>query len=154
LVEDCAHAHGARWRNIGAGSMGDIGCFSFQSQKVMSAGEGGLLITNNEELADKCLSYTNCGRPASDRIAPQSILGNNYRMTELQAAVLLVQLERLRDEVRLRADNMNAFSEIIASAPGVKVLETHAAVTQPPCYGFYFRYIGDGRGSAEMLASE
>ncbi len=154
LVEDCAHAHGAKWEHKGAGSLGNIGCFSFQSEKVMSAGEGGLIVTNDEELAEKCLSYTNCGRPASRRIAAHSILGNNYRMTELQAAILLAQLERLSDDVRLRAENMAVFSEIIASSPAVRLLETHPKVTQPPCYGYYFRYLCDEPGAAATVVTE
>ena len=89
LVEDCAHAHGATWCHQGAGSLGNLGCFSFQSEKLMSAGEGGSILTNDEKLAERCLSYTNSGRPASQLIPPHSILGNNYRMTEFQAAILL-----------------------------------------------------------------
>ncbi len=156
LIEDCAHAHGARWEHRGAGSLGHIGCFSFQSEKLMSSGEGGLILTNDEQLAERCLSYTDSGRPSSDRIAPHTILGNNHRMTEIQAAILLAQLERLPHEVHRRAENMSVFSEIVASAPGVHLLETHPKVTQPPCYQYLFRYLGDAPGgsAAATLATE
>lgn len=65
VIEDCAHAHGGRWRNKGAGASGDLGCFSFQSSKLMTSGEGGAVITSNLEYYERAQSYTNCGRASA-----------------------------------------------------------------------------------------
>jgi len=62
LIEDCAHAHGTSWRGRGVGSWGDFGSFSMQRSKLMTAGEGGVLICNDEELRDRAWAYADCGR--------------------------------------------------------------------------------------------
>ena len=91
VIEDCAHSHGAQWRLPdgsvrGTGAMGDFGSFSFQSSKSLSTGDGGIILTSDEELADRCWSLRNVGRSRHSGQAPG--YGNNYRLTELQAAVL------------------------------------------------------------------
>src|SRR6516162_7053547 len=98
IVEDCAHVPGARWRERGAGAWGNLGCFSFQTSKPMTAGEGGMIATDDPELEQRCQSLINCGRrrPADTFNAP--LLGANYRMTEWQCGVLLAQLDRLPEQ--------------------------------------------------------
>src|SRR6185295_5718132 len=103
LVEDCAHAHGAKWREKGAGSIGDAGSFSMQTSKLMTAGEGGVVTTQNDEVFERCQSYVNCGRASQTDRFRNRILGFNYRMTEFQAGILLAQLERLPQQTELRA---------------------------------------------------
>ncbi|MFN9742819.1 MAG: DegT/DnrJ/EryC1/StrS family aminotransferase, partial [Acidobacteriota bacterium] len=98
VLEDCAHAHGGRWRDKGAGSIGHAGSFSFQTSKLMTAGEGGMVTTNDIELADQVIRLANCGRPPRRETRGEPALGHNYRMTEFQAAVLLAQLERLEEQ--------------------------------------------------------
>src|SRR6478672_7821346 len=66
LIEDCAHAHGTTWRGRGVGSWGDAGCFSMQRSKLMTAGEGGALVANDEQLRDAAWSYADCGREAGE----------------------------------------------------------------------------------------
>src|SRR5579859_1157775 len=105
LIEDCAHAHGARWKGRGAGSLGDAGSFSFQTSKLMTAGEGGALITNDPQLFELFQSYINCGRPSATDKFGRRVLGYNYRMTEFQAALLRAQLARLDAQQKLRARN-------------------------------------------------
>jgi dTDP-4-amino-4,6-dideoxygalactose transaminase len=84
LIEDCAHAHGARWNDRGAGSIGDAGSFSFQSSKLLTAGEGGAITTRHQELKERCQALINCGRkePGYDQFAGP-VLGWNDRITEL-----------------------------------------------------------------------
>src|SRR3990172_4802426 len=62
VIEDCAHMHGGFWQGRGAGSIGDFGCFSFQNSKLMTAGEGGIILTSDEGLAKTCHAYVDCGR--------------------------------------------------------------------------------------------
>jgi len=146
VIEDCAHAHGARWGDRGAGSLGILGCFSFQSTKLLTAGEGGLILTNDEALAARCRSYVNFGREAARGGEPQSLLGSNSRMTDLQAAVLLAQLDRLADQTRRRDAHARLLTRLLASVEGVEVLRPHEKVTTQAVYGYYFRYMKDACG--------
>lgn len=102
VIEDCAHSHGSQWNGRGAGSLGDIGCFSFQLSKTLTAGEGGFVTTNDPSLRELLYSLRNCGRrragAGDEHWRP--IQSGNYRMTEWQAAVLLGQLERFEDQAR------------------------------------------------------
>ncbi|MGD0923482.1 MAG: DegT/DnrJ/EryC1/StrS family aminotransferase, partial [Terriglobia bacterium] len=95
VIEDCAHAHGGKWHNKGAGAIGDVGCFSFQSSKLMTAGEGGGVITSNLEYYERAQSFMNCGRASVTDKFRHRLIGFNYRITELQAALLEAQLARL-----------------------------------------------------------
>ncbi|MFM7508011.1 MAG: DegT/DnrJ/EryC1/StrS family aminotransferase, partial [Actinomycetota bacterium] len=88
LIEDCAHAHGMFWRGRGVGSWGDFGSFSMQRSKLMTAGEGGVLICNDDELRDRAWSYADCGRQAGEWFYHHPNYGSNLRMTEWQGAVL------------------------------------------------------------------
>jgi len=105
LIEDAAHAHGSEWRGRRAGSLGVAGSFSFQNSKVMTAGEGGLVTTNDGELAESIRAIGNQGRRADRGWFEHYTLGTNYRITGLQAAVLTAQLERLPEQNRCRARN-------------------------------------------------
>jgi dTDP-4-amino-4,6-dideoxygalactose transaminase len=142
VVEDCAHMHGGFWRERGAGTLGDSGCFSFQSSKLMTCGEGGIIITNDDELAARCQAYMNSGRGSTtDRQAAEgTMLGWNYRMTEFQAAVLLAQLERLPEQIATRNANIARFEERVAGLEGVRTLAHDARVTRRSGYGIVLRY--------------
>src|ERR1700675_3353394 len=102
VIEDCAHAHGGKWKGKGAGSMGDLGAFSFQSSKLITSGEGGAVITNNLEYMERVQSYINAGRASMTDKYRHRIVGFNYRLGEFQAAVLCPQLERLPEQEALR----------------------------------------------------
>src|SRR6478735_8757971 len=86
---------GAEWSGVRVGALGDLGCFSFQAGKNINAGEGGIVITNDSELAELCWSLHNVGRVRGGEWYQHEILGWNFRMTEWQGAVLLAQLDRL-----------------------------------------------------------
>jgi dTDP-4-amino-4,6-dideoxygalactose transaminase len=102
MIEDCAHAHGAGWRDRRVGSFGDFGSFSFQASKNMTAGEGGILITNDAELAERARSISNQGRRTGGAWYEHVTLGTNARLTGFQAALLLNQLDRLPEQVATR----------------------------------------------------
>jgi len=142
VVEDCAHMHGGFWRGKGAGSIGDLGCFSFQSSKLMTAGEGGIILTSDEELEERCQSYINCARTrTSDRhVGPREALGWNYRMTELQAAILLVQLERLKEQVAVRDENIQHLTPRLQGVEGIAMLRQDDRMTTRSGYGFVVKY--------------
>ncbi len=153
VIEDCAHMHGGAWRGKGAGSLGDFGCFSFQASKLMTCGEGGIIITNDETFEERCHAYVNSGRvKTSDRQASEgTMLGWNYRMTEFQAAVLLAQLERLPSQIAHRNENIAHLERRIAAIDGVSTLPHDERMTTKSGYGVILRYDenawrgGDGR---------
>lgn len=105
VLEDCAHAHGASWKGRKVGSFGDVSSFSFQQSKNLTAGEGGILVTNNEDLAAKSWTFANQGRVAGGAWYQHDFLGTNLRLTGLQAAVLNAQLTRLPEHLERRARN-------------------------------------------------
>jgi L-glutamine:2-deoxy-scyllo-inosose/3-amino-2,3-dideoxy-scyllo-inosose aminotransferase len=103
IVEDVAHQHGSRWRNKGAGAIGDAGSFSFQQSKVLTCGEGGAVTTNSDEVyrTVHCLKQVGW---APDMSAG-NMSGHNYRLTEMQAVLLRGGLRRIADETRRREEN-------------------------------------------------
>ena len=93
VIEDCAHAHGQQWKGQGAGCIGDFGSFSHQSSKILTAGEGGSLLTSDDDLARRAHSLIDCGR-AKDADEKEYTFGANYRLGELHAALLTVAMRR------------------------------------------------------------
>lgn len=136
VVEDCAHAHGQRWRDTGAGAFGEFGSFSHQSYKLLTAGEGGSLLTGDEQLARRAHSLIDCGRP-KDSAEREYTFGANYRLGELHAALLLVALERFPEQQAERARNAARFQQLAAAIPGVRLLPPDERITR---WSFY-RYI-------------
>ena len=109
LIEDCAQACGGSYKGKALGTFGDIGCFSFQYHKIITAGEGGACITNDDRLYDRLMGYHDtaaCWRPdrfGGERYEGELFCGVNYRMSELSGAVMLAQLgklDRLLGEMR------------------------------------------------------
>jgi dTDP-4-amino-4,6-dideoxygalactose transaminase len=140
LIEDCAHAHGAKWRGRGAGSLGHAGAFSLQTTKLLTGGEGGVVTTGDDEIAERSESYANCGRASrSDRFGHR-LLGFNYRLTEFQAAVLIGQLEKLPAQTALRARRAERLSRGLAAIPGLSLLRPDPRQTTQAFYHYVFRY--------------
>jgi L-glutamine:2-deoxy-scyllo-inosose/3-amino-2,3-dideoxy-scyllo-inosose aminotransferase len=137
LLEDCAHVPGSRWRGRPVGGLGDIGSFSFQQSKVMTAGEGGMLVTSDEALAHRIYGLRNLGR----QWRPDSPVGfgGNYRITEFQAAVLLAQLERLDAQLDRKNANVGLFRERIGTVPGVHPLAAQPQATRQNVFGLSLR---------------
>ena len=136
VIEDCAHAHGASWRGRGVGSMGEFGSFSFQASKNLTAGEGGILTTNDAELAEIAWSVCNQGRRTGGEWYEHVRLGTNYRITGWQAAVLLVQLSRLRDQIETRQRNARYLSDELADLDLITVPYIDERVTDHSYYLF------------------
>jgi perosamine synthetase len=116
LVEDAAQAHGTEYKGQKAGSIGDIACFSFYATKNMTAGEGGMITTNDKKLADKARLLINHGQ---SRKYHHDTLGYNYRMTELCAAIGSVQLKKLDGFNEKRIENAKLLSNGIRKFRGL-----------------------------------
>ena len=119
LIEDAAHAHGSEWRGRRAGSIGTAGSFSFQNSKVMTAGEGGILTSNDKTLIGRVRSIADQGRKPGGGWFSHYLLGTNYRMTAWQAAVLLAQLERLPEQNCRRERNAALLRREVAGVAGL-----------------------------------
>lgn len=140
LVEDCAHAHGTRWRGRGAGSFGSFGCFSFEAFKLMTAGEGGALITNDDALRDRARSYVNCGRVEGEHGYHHASYGTNLRMTEWQGAVLRAQLQRFPEQHRIRDERANRLDAELAKIPGLRPQGHDPRMDSRGRYAYVFHY--------------
>jgi dTDP-4-amino-4,6-dideoxygalactose transaminase len=148
VVEDCAHAHGAKWKGKGAGSLGHAGAFSLQTSKLLTAGEGGVVTTNDAEIAERAESYTNCGRASRTDRFGHRLLGYNYRLTEFQAAILLGQLEKLPAQSALRARRAERLGKGLAAFPGLSLLRPDPRQTAPAFYHYVFKYDDAAFGGA------
>jgi dTDP-4-amino-4,6-dideoxygalactose transaminase len=138
VVEDCAHAHGSRYKGKRLGNWGDAGCFSFQASKVLNSGEGGAINCNSEELADNIYSYTDCGRKKNGYGYKHVIYGTNYRMTEYQAAVLLEQLQKFPSQHKLRNENAKYLQDQLNAIDGIKVMKPTIGTEELGWYVFPF----------------
>jgi len=140
VIEDCAHAHGAVWRGRKAGSMGQLGTFSFQQSKTMTAGEGGMVITSDAALAEACIQYRSCGRKEGQSWYVHYVLPLNYRMVEFEAAVLLAQLERLPQQLAAKQKSAAYLNRRLAEIPGIRPVPPDPRCEMHGYYWFLFRY--------------
>ncbi|BAJ50700.1 glutamine--scyllo-inositol transaminase [Candidatus Caldarchaeum subterraneum] len=129
VLEDAAQAHGAEWRGRRVGSLGDMAGFSFYQSKNMAAGEGGIITTNIEELAELARSLVNVGRDVRRGWYEHVRYGWNFRMTAFQAAVLRAQLRRLPELNRKRTRSAEFLDESLRAIDGVEPLEKPPQVT-------------------------
>lgn len=153
VIEDCAHKHGGEWNGQKAGSIGHVGSFSFQLSKLLTAGEGGALTTNDPLIAERLDALRNCGRrPVEDeRFMGDKGAGNyvddgnflqsgNYRITEFQAAILLEGLRRLPEQNEVRDHNGIYLNNKLRELPGVMPLRRDERETREAYFNFAFRY--------------
>ena len=138
IVEDCAHAHGQQWAGQGAGCIGRFGSFSHQSSKILTSGEGGTLLTNDDELARRAHSIIDCGRPKDDAGA-EVTFGANYRLGELNCALLCTQLDRFEEQRAERERGARLFEELVAGVPGVRINPIHPQITRWSFYRYVLR---------------
>ncbi len=151
VVEDCAHAHGGQFQGRGAGAGGDAGCFSFQESKLMTAGEGGFVMTNCLDCYEALQSVINCGRPSMTDKFERKVLGANYRMTELQSALLIGQLDMWPEFQAKRARHARILFTALSSLPHVRPLPPQHDLTRETLYQFVFQYRPTVPGPARDL---
>jgi len=160
VVEDAAQAHGAAWRGRPVGAIGDVGVFSFQSSKPINAGEGGMMLTNDDELDELLWSYRNVGRRRGGEWYEHVRLGWNLRMTEFQAAVILEQMKRMPAQQAHRTELAAYLSSRLREIPGAVPLKVPDGVTAHSWYTYHWRWLGAADGGlpkkafAEALRAE
>jgi len=117
VVEDAAEAHGAEYKGKKVGSLGDVGCFSFYGNKILTTGEGGMCITNDEKLAERMRFLKDHGMTRPHYFHPE--VGFNFRMTNIQAAIGLAQLERIEDIIAAKIKHAKLYKELLSSVQGI-----------------------------------
>ena len=120
VIEDCAQGHGATIDDTHVGNFGSIGCFSFYGSKNLVGGEGGAVITNDEELAEKIKSIKNHGRSPAGGYA-HYFIGFNYRMTDLTAAIMNVQMDRAQEILSKRHDSGDKYREGLSELEDLRI---------------------------------
>jgi dTDP-4-amino-4,6-dideoxygalactose transaminase len=150
VIEDAAQAHAAAWRGTKVGALGDLGTFSLQASKNLNAGEGGMLLSNKEEVADAAWSVMNVGRVRSGKWYEHHVLGSNFRLTEFQSAVARVQLRRLPEQTARRAENANYLRALLKDMPGIRLTSDDPRVTCHANHIFPFRYDPSGFGGRTL----
>ena len=118
IVEDAAEAHGAEYKGKRVGSFGKMASFSFYANKIITTGEGGMIVTDDEELAERIGTLRNYGF-TQERHFWHKVMGFSYRMTNLQAAIGLGQFERIDELVQGRIDNARLYNKLLADIPGI-----------------------------------
>ncbi|WP_166353002.1 DegT/DnrJ/EryC1/StrS family aminotransferase [Phytoactinopolyspora limicola] len=146
IVEDAAQAHGAAWRDRPVGALGQAGVFSFQTSKTMTAGEGGAVVTDAADLAERLYAQANVGRIPGGAWYQHEYVGFNLRLTEFQGAVLREQLRRHPDDLRIRQHNAEQLSDMLTDVAGITLPAVDKRVTAHGRSTFMFRVDGLGGG--------
>jgi dTDP-4-amino-4,6-dideoxygalactose transaminase len=159
LVEDACHSWGSQWKGKGTGAIGTCGVFSFQASKNITSGEGGIMLTDDEQIAERCRSHTTCGRVKGEAWYRHFVLGSNLRMTEFQAALLLAQLARLEEQTLRRQANAAILDGELGRIPGIVTIEGDPRITRRGYHLYCFRLDLPGLGTTragflEALAAE
>ena len=159
LIEDAAEAHGAEYKGKKVGSFGDVSCFSFYANKIITTGEGGMVVTNNDKIAEKCRYHKNLCFPLDgSRNYQHSDIGFNYRMSNVIAAIGLAQLEKIEEHIEMRRKNNILYRFFLKDIPGItlqpekegskNVYWMNSLLIDPKDFGI------DRNGIAEKLAAK
>jgi dTDP-4-amino-4,6-dideoxygalactose transaminase len=140
VIEDACHGHGAEYKGKKLGSIGDAGCFSFQSSKNLTSGEGGMVITNDEKLFEMMNSLRNVGRVKGGQWYEHHNLGCNYRITQLQVVLLTNQMKRLKEQTLRRHENGTYLNSLLEKIEGIKPLTRGLGETLHSYHVFIFKY--------------
>ena len=140
VIEDAAHAHGGEYKGKKLGTIGHAGSFSFQSSKNLTAGEGGMIVTDDEAYYERMNSLRNVGRIKGGEWYEHHYLGCNYRITQFQAALLSQQLRRLDSQTRTRDANGRYLTSLLASVKGIKPLIRSEHATLHTYHLYILRY--------------
>jgi len=143
VIEDACQAWMSEWNGKKLGSIGTLGCFSFQATKNLNSGEGGAIIGSDRTLMDLCASYMNNGRPFGERKStlsgyPNS--GSNHRMTEFQGAILLGQIRRLEEQTALRGENAAYLDKLLVEIPGISPAKKYPGQTRHTYHLYMMNY--------------
>jgi dTDP-4-amino-4,6-dideoxygalactose transaminase len=140
VVEDACQAHLAEWRTKKVSTLGDLGCYSFQASKNLNSGEGGAILTSNDDLYEQAKSFQNNGRMKANTGFAYVRNGANLRITEFQGALLLQQLTRLEEQSRRREQNAAYLTQLLKEIPGITPARMYEGCTRNSYHIYMFRY--------------
>jgi dTDP-4-amino-4,6-dideoxygalactose transaminase len=142
VIEDACQSHLAEWRGRKVGSYGRTGCFSFQASKNLNSGEGGAILTGDEEVVEACYRFHNNSRGRRNTGADFTYRtpGANLRMTEFQAALLMAQMTRLEEQSRTREQNAAYLTGLLKEIPGIAPARMYDGCTRNAYHLYMFRY--------------
>jgi perosamine synthetase len=138
VIEDAAQAHLSEYQGKKLGTIGDLGCFSFQSSKTIACGEGGGIVGDDEELMDKCYTVQNHG---TSRRGQTEVAGPKYRMNEFEAAVLLGQWSGILDRFKRRNENAAYLTVRLKDVPGIRPQKLYEGTTSGSYYLYATSYL-------------
>src|SRR4029077_1307732 len=138
LVEDSSHAHATEWKGRRIGAIGTAGTFSLQASKLMTAGEGGMIISNDDKFERQARSVHDCGRMPGEWFYSHYINGSNYRLSEWQGAVLQAQLGRLDEQTKVRHRNARLLDRLLGTIPGITPQRLDDRCTRNGQYAYIF----------------
>jgi len=147
VIEDAAHAHGSEWRGQRAGTLGHAASFSFQNSKVLTAGEGGMVTLNDDTYAARIRSIANQGRLPGHSFFTHFEMGSNLRISALQVAVLMAQLDLLDEQIEMRTRNAALLFSVLQDVEGIHWQQVPEAVNRN-CW-----YLVLGRVEAALLGA-
>ncbi len=143
LIEDCSHAHGSTYKGQKVGTFGDVACFSLQGKKMLYAGEGGVLVTNNRKIYERAILYGHYRMRTKQCVKDEFLknysslgYGLKFRMHPLAAALALVGLEKLDARIEQRKENLDYFSDLLKDIKGIEPPTTKDYVTRGAYYGY------------------
>lgn len=150
VVEDTCQSHLSEWRGRKAGTYGNTGCFSFQASKNLNSGEGGAVLTNDDDVMERCFAYHNNGRGRKTSSYDFSYYANgaNLRMTEFQATLLMAQMTRVEEQSRTREQNAQYLTKMLSEIPGIQPAKMYPGCTRNAYHLYMFRYNQDAFAGA------
>jgi len=142
MIEDACQAHLGEWKGRKLGTYGQAGCFSFQASKNLNSGEGGAILSNDEDLRERCYAFHNNGsglRNIGTSFSYNSS-GANLRMTEFQGAMLLAQMTRIEAQAKTRTENARYLTSLLKEIPGIAPARMYDGCTRNAYHLYMFRY--------------
>ncbi|MCG6187541.1 DegT/DnrJ/EryC1/StrS family aminotransferase [Maribellus maritimus] len=148
VIEDACQAWLGEYKGKKLGTLGDLGCFSFQNSKNLPTGEGGAIVGNDDEIMDRCYSFHNCGRPFGrvERTSDYPIRGSNRRMQQIQALMLLSQMKRIKRDADIRLENAKYLDERLAEIPGIVPYKLVTEDARSAYHLYPFRFVSEEFG--------
>jgi len=143
VIEDACQAHLAEWRGRNVGTWGLAGCFSFQASKNLNSGEGGAVLTNDDQFADAAYAFHYQGvghRVAGSNFVYGGTRGSNLRLCEFQGSLLVAQMTRVLEQTNRRTENAAYLSQMLAEIPGIKPAKLYEQATRSAYHLYMFRY--------------
>lgn len=154
VIEDACQAWLGEYKGKKLGTLGDLGCFSFQNSKNLPAGEGGAVVGNNIEIMDRCHSFHNCGRPfgSVERTSDYPMRGSNRRMQQIQAITLLSQMNRIEKDAALRIENAKYLDKKLNGIPGIKTCKMVEGNNRSAYHMYPFRFVSAEFGNVSRTS--